>query len=258
MGTMELKALIFDVDGTLADNERDGHRVAFNRAFAAHGLDWHWDVATYGRLLEVFGGKERLRHHIEHDLPENERPDDIGAFVADLHREKTRQYTRLLEQGGIPLRPGVERLLREARAAGLTLAVASTTTPQNVATLMRANLGPEGEDFFDVVSAGDMVEDKKPAPDVYLLALERLGLPPGNCLVFEDASQGLTSARRAGLDVIVTVNGYTRDEDFSGALLVLDHLGEPDRPFTVLQGDAGDARWVDVDLLRRLYRRVHG
>jgi len=254
---MELKALIFDVDGTLADNERDGHRVAFNKAFAARGLDWHWDVATYGRLLEVFGGKERLKHYIENTLPADQRPDDVDAFVRAVHRDKTRHYTELLEAGTIPLRPGVERLLREARAAGLALAVASTTTPQNVATLMRANLGAAGEDFFDVVSAGDMVDHKKPAPDVYQRALAELGLSPGECLVFEDTQLGLASARNAGLDAIITVNDYTRDEDFNGALLVLDHLGEPDQPFTVLSGDAGGARWVDVDLLRGLHAARH-
>ncbi|MEJ2400255.1 MAG: HAD-IA family hydrolase [Xanthomonadales bacterium] len=255
---MELKALIFDVDGTLADNERDGHRVAFNQAFEARGLDWHWDVSAYGRLLEVFGGKERLKHFIENTLPAAERPDDVDAFVAEVHADKTRRYTELLEQGTIPLRPGVERLLREARAAGLALAVASTTTPQNVTTLMRANLDADGEDFFDVISAGDMVENKKPAPDVYERALDELGLPPEACLVFEDTHLGMISARNAGLDAIITVNEYTQDEDFSGALLVLDHLGEPDRPFTVLDGDSGGARWVDVDLLRGLHAARHG
>ena len=255
---MELKALIFDVDGTLADNERDGHRVAFNQAFEARGLDWRWDVETYGGLLEIFGGKERLKHYIEESLPADQQPEDVDSFVAEVHADKTRRYTELLEQGTIPLRPGVERLLREARAAGLALAVASTTTPQNVATLMRANFGPDEADFFDVVSAGDMVENKKPAPDVYERALDELGLPPEACLVFEDTSLGLASARNAGLDTVITVNDYTEDEDFSGALLVLDHLGEPDRPFAVLQGDAGGARWVDVDLLRGLHASRHG
>ena len=255
---MELKALIFDVDGTLADNERDGHRVAFNQAFEARGLDWRWDVPTYGRLLGIFGGKERLRHYIEESLPADQRPDDIDAFVAEVHEDKTRRYTELLEKGTIPLRPGVERLLREARGAGLALAVASTTTPRNIATLMRANLGPGEEDFFDAVSAGDMVKNKKPAPDVYQHTLNELGLPPEACLVFEDTHLGMVSARNAGLDTVITVNDYTRDEDFSGALLVLDNLGEPDRPFTVLAGDAGGAHWVDVDLLRGLHAARHG
>lgn len=255
---MELKALIFDVDGTLADNERDGHRVAFNQAFQARGLGWRWDVPTYGELLGIFGGKERLRHYIEHTLPADQRPADLDAFVAEVHADKTRRYTELLEKGTIPLRPGVERLLREARAAGLALAVASTTTHRNVGTLMRANLGPEGESYFDVVSAGDTVKNKKPAPDVYLNALEGLGLPPEACLVFEDTHLGMVSARNADLDVVITVNDYTRDEDFSDALLVLDHLGEPDQPFTVLQGDAGGARWVDLDLLRGLHAARHG
>ena len=253
---MELQALIFDVDGTLADNERDGHRVAFNRAFALHGLDWRWDVPTYGALLEVFGGKERLKHYIEETLPPERWPDDVDAFVAAVHRDKTRLYAELLATGTIPLRPGVERLLREARAAGLKLAVASTTSPGNVGALMRANLGPGGEDLFDVIAAGDIVENKKPAPDIYLHALERLGLPAEACLVIEDTHLGLVSARDAGLDVVITVNDYTKDEDFDGALLVLDHLGEPDEPFTVLRGDAGGARRVDVAMLRKLHART--
>jgi len=253
---MELQALVFDVDGTLADNERDGHRVAFNQAFAARGLDWRWDAAGYGRLLGIFGGKERLAHFIEHDLPPAQQPADVDEFVAELHADKTERYVRLLEQGRIPLRPGVERLLREARAQGLKLAVASTTTPRNVDALMRANLGPEGEGFFDVVAAGDMVENKKPAPDVYERALDELGLPAAACLVIEDTHLGLVSARNAGLDVVITVNDYTRDEDFDGALLVLDHLGEPDEPFTVLQGDAGGAHWVDVAMLRKRHARA--
>ena len=253
MTSDKLKALIFDVDGTLADNERDGHRVAFNRAFREAGLDWDWDVATYDRLLKVFGGKERIRYFVECFNPPFEAPDDLDAFIRWLHRKKTRHYTALLKSGAIPLRPGVERLLREARTAGLRLAIATTTTPENVTVLMTESIGKESLEWFDVIAAGDVVKNKKPEPDIYLHALDLLGLRPAECLVFEDTEAGLASATAAGLATVITVNSATRDQDFTGALIVLDHLGEPGHGFEVLTGDAGDASWVDVELLQHLF-----
>lgn len=247
------KALIFDVDGTLADNERDGHRVAFNRAFEEAGLHWHWDVPTYDILLKVFGGKERIHYFIKRFRPGFDAPDGLDAFVRQLHERKTHHYMELLKSGDIPLRPGVERLLREARAAGLKLAVASTTTPENVTVLLRETIGEESLRWFDVIAAGDVVENKKPAPDIYEYALERLGLQAAECLVVEDTELGLASARAAGLVTVITVNGATQDQDFSGAALVVDQLGEPGHPFEVLAGDAGSANLVDVALLRRLH-----
>jgi HAD superfamily hydrolase (TIGR01509 family) len=254
----ELKALIFDVDGTLADNERDGHRVAFNLAFREAGLDWEWDVPTYDILLEVFGGKERIRYFIDRYEPQFEKPADLDGWIRALHARKTHHYTELLKSGAIPLRPGVERLLREARAAGIRLAVASTTTPENVTTLFSATIGPHSVTWFDVIAAGDVVANKKPAPDIYLYALDRLGLDASVCLVFEDTEHGLASALEAGLATVITVNGATRNQDFSGATLVLDQLGEPGRPFEVLAGDAGGATLVDVALLRRVHASAMG
>lgn len=258
MNGANLKGLIFDVDGTLADNERDGHRVAFNRAFREAGLDWHWDVPTYDRLLEVFGGKERMRHFILTSCPDFEPPGGLDGFIRELHQRKTRHYVTLLEAGALPLRPGVERLLREARASGLKLAVASTTTFENVTTLLRETLGEESIDWFDVIAAGDVVARKKPAPDIYLKALEQLRLEASECLAVEDTEAGLASAAAAGLTTLITVNGATRDQDFSGAALVVDQLGEPGRPFEVLAGDAHGATLVDVALLRRLHSRFNG
>lgn len=248
-----LKALIFDVDGTLADNERDGHRVAFNRAFADARLDWHWDVPIYDRLLDVFGGKERIHYFIKRFRPGFDAPDGLGVFVRELHQRKTHHYVELLKSGAIPLRPGVERLLREARTAGLKLAVATTTTPENVTVLLRETIGEESLGWFDVIAAGDVVANKKPAPDIYEYALGQLGLDAADCLVIEDTEAGLASAKAAGLVTVITVNGATRDQDFSGAAIVLDQLGEPGRPFHVLGGDAGTATLVDVALLRRLH-----
>lgn len=250
----ELKALIFDVDGTLAENEQDGHRVAFNRAFAGAGLDWHWDEDTYEHLLTVFGGKERIHYYMRDFLPGFTPPPDVHGFVRELHAQKTQHYVTLLQSGAIPLRPGVARLLREARASGLRLAIASTTTPENATTLLSRTLGEDSIGWFDVIACGDIVANKKPAPDIYLYTLEKLGLPAAECLVIEDTGSGLASARAAGLNCVITVNRSTRGQDFSGALIVLDHLGEPDEPITALEGDAGDSNCVDVALLRRLHR----
>jgi HAD superfamily hydrolase (TIGR01509 family) len=250
-----LTALLFDVDGTIADTEQDGHRVAFNQAFADAGLDWDWDAPLYGQLLAVSGGKERLRYYIEEWKPDFEEPDDLNSFIRELHRAKTRRYLALLEQGAIPLRPGVERLLKEARATGIRLAIVTTTTPENVTALLGSTLGLDSIDWFDFIAAGDVVPGKKPAPDIYHYALEHLGLPANECLALEDSDNGLLSSTGAGIKTLVTVNDYTRQQDFSGAAVVVDQLGEPDAGFEVLAGDAGGATFVDVAFLRRIFSK---
>lgn len=252
------QALIFDVDGTLADTERDGHRVAFNAAFAEAGLDWVWDVERYGRLLAVTGGKERIRRFMEEEgvmLDPDRDPED---FIAGLHRAKTRHYVALLETGAIPLRPGVARLLREARAAGLRLAIATTTTPENVSALLRFSGEPGLEGWFDVIAAGDVVPKKKPAPDIFFLALEQLGLDARDCVVLEDSDNGVQSALAAGLEaLVVTESTYTRGQDFGGAALVLDCLGDPDQPARAIAGDLAGASYLDLAALERLHRSVY-
>lgn len=249
----ELQALLFDVDGTLADTERDGHRVAFNRAFEEAGLDWHWSEALYGELLAVTGGKERILHYLDSFNTGFDRPDDLTGFIADLHAAKTRHYTEMLAEGAIPLRPGVKRLILEARAAGLRLAVATTTTPANVSALLEHALDPEAMEWFEVIAAGDVVPAKKPAPDIYTYAMEKMALSPQQCVAFEDSRNGILASRGAGLATIVAVNGYTAEDDFSGAAIVLDHWGEPDQPFEVLAGDAAGETCLTLDLVRRLH-----
>ncbi|MGD8560273.1 MAG: HAD family hydrolase [Gammaproteobacteria bacterium] len=251
----ELAALLFDVDGTLADTERDGHRVAFNRAFQQAKLDWDWSVELYGKLLAITGGKERINHYLNHFRPEFQIEGDRDRFIADLHAAKTRIYTDMLKEGGIPLRPGVERLFREAREQGVRLAVATTTTVDNVQALITYTLGKGALNWFDVLAAGDVVPHKKPAPDIYFYAMEHLGLSPEQCLAFEDSENGIHSTTDAGLTTVITINDYTCDHRFDGAALVLDQLGEPDQPFQVLHGDAGNHQYFDLDLARDIHRR---
>jgi HAD superfamily hydrolase (TIGR01509 family) len=213
-----LRALIFDVDGTLAETE-ELHRLAFNETFVASGLDWAWDQTLYAKLLEVTGGKERIRHYIE---IYGAMPVLDDAAIAGLHKDKTRRYTDLVETGGLALKPGIEALLAEAQERGIKLAIATTTSRPNIDALLRATLRAQP---FEVIAAGDEVAAKKPAPDVYLLALERLGLPAECCVALEDTLNGLRSAQAAGLACIMTPSVYGGTGPFPGALKVVD-LGE--------------------------------
>ena len=248
-----LEALIFDVDGTLADTERDGHRVAFNQAFAEAGLDWNWDENLYGKLLAVTGGKERMHYYVEAFRPDYVKPDNFDEIVPALHAAKTRFYTELLDQGDIPLRPGVRRLMQEARAAGLRLAIATTTTPANVSALLRNTLGENAESWFEVIGAGDIVPAKKPAPDIYTYVLQQMKLQPSQCMVFEDSRNGILASLAAGLPTVITVNGYTQNDDFTGAEIVLDQMGEPGSPATVLMGESLASECLDLDSIRALH-----
>ena len=253
---MALQALLFDVDGTLADTERDGHRVAFNQAFAEAGLDWDWSVDSYGQLLSVTGGKERIRYYLEHFNTGFKRPDAIDEFIIGLHQSKTRHYTNLLDTGAIPLRTGVVRLLKEARIAGLRLAIVTTTTPANVSALLKNTLGEKGESWFEVIAAGDIVPAKKPAADIYDYAMHEMQLSAEHCFALEDSANGIKSSLAAKLKTMITINDYTRTHDFSGAAIVLDCFGEPDQAFKVIGGDAGDKMYVDIELIKILHERV--
>lgn len=249
----ELKAFIFDVDGTLSDTERDGHRIAFNRAFEEYGLDWHWSAETYGELLAVTGGKERMKFYTEKFLSKDEVPEGIEEKIPELHQAKTRHYTELLATGAIPLRPGVERLINEARQRGFRLAIATTTTPENVTVLLEHTLGPESIDWFEVIAAGDIVPEKKPAPDIYDYALKEMNLSADECIAFEDSENGIKSSSGAKLNTIITINGYTKDHNFNGACIVLDQMGEPDQPFSVIKGNTSHS-YLDCDMVLQLHQ----
>ena len=226
--TKTLEAILFDCDGVLADTERDGHRPAFNRAFQNNGIDEEWGVERYGKLLEVGGGKERMTAHWNEVgwpsvMPDGE--EGRKAKVKDLHSEKTGIFMDLIDEGSIPLRPGVLRIVDDAIASGVRLACCSTSNEKAVSNLIRTLMGPERAAKFQVF-AGDMVKAKKPAPDVYNMAVESMGLDKGRCVIVEDTHIGVGAAVAAGINCIVTVSSYSAGEDFSGAQMVVNELGD--------------------------------
>jgi HAD superfamily hydrolase (TIGR01509 family) len=213
-----LKALIFDCDGVLVDTERDGHRVGFNRAFKEMGIDAEWDVPLYGKLLQVAGGKERMRAYFdEYGWPERADTDaSKDELILKLHKLKTEITAGLVAEGGLPLRPGISRIVDEAIAAGTKLGVCTTSNPKFIDAVLDL-FGPERKAKFDFVHAGDCVSKKKPDPEIYELAKQSLGLPVHECMVVEDSRNGLLAARGAGLPTLITTSTYTVDEDFTGA-----------------------------------------
>jgi HAD superfamily hydrolase (TIGR01509 family) len=222
---MTIKAIIFDVDGTLADTE-DGHRLSFNKAFAENGLDWNWDVALYDKLLKVTGGKERIKYFVESFLPGFSKPADYEGFVKNLHVVKTGHYTAMLRTGLIPLRPGIKQLINDAHQAGITLAIATTTTPENVSALLEVGLGKDWSKYFAANGCGDIVPNKKPAPDIYHWVLRELNLRADDCIALEDSNNGLRSALAAGIKTYITLNPYTSKQDFTGAAAVFEDLND--------------------------------
>ena len=231
------KALIFDCDGVLADTERYGHLPAFNQTFHDFGLPVQWSEEEYGIKLKIAGGKERMASMLTPEfvakagLPND--PETQKKMIADWHKRKSETYKQLIRDGRLPGRPGVARIVQEASAAGWKLAVASTSAEESVRGVLEYVVGKNlaGE---CLVLAGDVVPKKKPAPDIYLLTLEKLGIPADQCLVVEDSSNGLQAALAAGIRCIVTLSSYTWEEDMSGALLVVSDLGEPDAPMQIV------------------------
>ncbi|MEQ8235062.1 MAG: HAD-IA family hydrolase [Gammaproteobacteria bacterium] len=250
-----LQAIIFDVDGTLADTE-EVHRLAFNHVFAEFGLDWNWTPELYEELLAISGGRERITAYGRDLRGRFAGPAEFDDFVRTVHRAKTRKYAAMLTEGEVPLRPGIRRLIDEARAAGLVLAIATSSALTNAETLLDNNLPPGWRDWFSAVETCDSVVNKKPSPAVYNAVLARLDIDLDAIVALEDTRNGLLAASAAGLTTVVTTHRFTRGHDFTGAALVVDGAGEPDAPFTVAAGDAHGRRWVDLPLLDALLEDV--
>ncbi|MCU0505734.1 MAG: HAD-IA family hydrolase [Chloroflexi bacterium] len=249
-----MRALIFDCDGVLADTERDGHLPAFNRTFREVGLPVEWSEEEYGRRLRIGGGKERIASVITPEiaaaagLPDD--PEGQAETIAAWHRRKTAIYTAMVAEGRLAPRPGIRRIIAAAQDAGWKVAVASTSAEASVRAILEYAVGAERAGRLDLVLAGDVVAQKKPAPDIYLLARDRLGLPPDDILVVEDSRNGLEAAHGAGLRCLVTVNGYTEAEDFHEAVLVVSSFGDPEGPPTAVIENRSAARpgaWVTLD-----------
>ena len=226
----KFKALIFDCDGVLAETEADGHRVAFNQVFSEEQLGVQWDVETYGEKLKIAGGKERMRTLFT-GTPVKQVA-DVDAYIKKLHKRKTELYMELIEKGQLPARSGVKRLSEEAHQQGIKLAIASTSNIRGVTLIARHVLG-DAFNYFDVILAGDIVSRKKPDPEIYLLAAQKLDVGPADCCVIEDTDNGLRAAKAAGMKCIVTRSYYSRGESFPDAELVVDSLDQQDMHVTV-------------------------
>jgi len=253
---VHLKAILFDVDGTLSDTE-DAHRVAFNETFQAEGLDWRWNRDLYKRLLTVNGGVNRIRYFVDtENLDTGFDGSERDDFISRLHAKKTHRFAGFIEDGRVRLRSGVARLIRDAQGNGLRLAIATATSLSNVEKLLSSCLPSQDADAFEVFGTGERAVRKKPDPEIYLWVLEQLALPPRACIAIEDSTNGLNAARSAGIATVITTSPYTLDEDFTGAVAVVDRLGEPDKPSRFLQGDGLNKTCVDVELLRHWHSQT--
>ena len=238
-----LKAIFFDQDGVIIDTEKDGHRVAFNETFKMFGYDFQWDIDRYQELLQISGGKERMRHYFHEEglfaeLSKNEKDD----FIKDLHKKKTEIFISLIEAGKLPLRTGIRRVMKEAMEKGVRLGVCTTANERSANAIAKGVL----KDIeFEFVLAGDVVSKKKPDPEIYLLALERSGLRPEECVVIEDSRNGILAAKAADLYVVATTNVYTENEDLSDADIIVNSLGDPDGEKGVLK--KGDNSKLEFD-----------
>lgn len=254
---MSLRAILFDVDGTLADTEALGHRPAYNRAFRELGYDFRWGPKLYRKLLKQPGGRERLKHYVTHYQPElgehqAEASADLDGWVNKVHELKSRYFKRYMRRGRVPLRAGIARLMREAYADGVKLAIVTNASLRTLDPVLKYTIGPELAAEVAVIASGEEVKNKKPAPDLYRLAMQRLGISSEECVALEDSEMGLEAAAAAGIAAVVTVNSDTAAQDFTEAALVVTSLGEPGAPTQVLKGRLSGSGWVTIDTLRAL------
>lgn len=242
----KLKAIFFDMDGTIVDTEKDGHRVAFNKAFTLFGINAEWSIAKYHELLQIAGGKERMKFYFQEEgkkyLPEEA---SLNEIVQQLHLLKTEIFISLIENGSLPLRPGIKRIMLEAKEKGILVGICTTSNEKAVMTILNSLLS---EVKIDLILAGDIVTKKKPDPEIYLLALEKTGLSKNEVLVIEDSENGLIAGKEAGLKVLVTINEYTKNENLKCADAVVSSLGDENEKTLVLAGNLKLADGIIVHL----------
>lgn len=250
----QLKAIIFDVDGTLANTE-EIHRRSFNEAFAEAGFGEPWTPGEYVLQLAISGGRERIMAWLRSPDGGGMAENRARELAISLHQRKSEIYRNHLRAGHIAPRPGVLRLIREAGSKGIQLGIATSTSRANVETLLDCILDRATRTAFTAIATSDIVADKKPAPAVYQFCLARLGVDPGECVAIEDTANGNLAALACGIATVITVHEYTRDNNFAGAALVLDQLGEPDQPCRIMVGNARGRKYVDTGLLQKLIAR---
>jgi len=249
MNYKPLTTIIFDMDGTLANTE-EIHRQAFNQAFAEFELPINWGPQEYARLLSISGGRQRIYQYLKEAVINTRK--DNRKYAREIHIRKSEIYREKLNAGHIALRRGVLRLIREARKNHVRMGIATSSSLSNIKTLINTTLGNQGLDYFDSIVSCDLISDQKPSPAIYQYALAELGAHPWNCIAIEDTSNGNRAALAAGIKTIITTHEFTIDNDFSGASLVLDDMGEPGQHFNVIMGDSHGHRYLDLELMKQI------
>ncbi len=248
---MLLSAVLFDVDGTIAETE-EIHRKSFNESFKEFNLDWFWDEAIYKELINIGDGIERIDYYIKRAWPEMMEYKNLTKYINSIHKVKNEIFEDYILESEIKPRPGVVRLIKELKENKVRIAIVSSTSESNLLTLFREGLNIDPINTFDLIAHGECTKNKRPSPEIYEWILEKLRLPPQSCIAIEDSLRGVESAKNASVNILVTPSTFTKDEDFSDAKLVVSNLGEPDAPFDKIKGKVYGNNYVNIDLLTKL------